>query len=264
MTVANVFQLEMASTLADRRTLVMRLALPLLLSLPFVLIVASDGGEGAPALAMPAQAKVAGLVMLLLFLTFFGAAVGIVRRRSEGQMERLRLLPLRRWVVMLDLLLAGAAVDLIQAASVLGLYLLVNAHGGLSAASALLVAGLLCAAVMLLNLLGMLLAGVMRSNPEVHLLGALAVGLIAFVSGLLPVPQRVRPMVDVTAAWNPIAALARALTAAAQPDAPSGGAAATIAAGAAVALTAALILIRAWPRAGRRAHRPRPHDPTTP
>ena len=44
----------------------------------------------------------------------FGAAVTRVRRRSEGHLTRLRLLPVAPWRVWADLLLAGAAIDLLQ------------------------------------------------------------------------------------------------------------------------------------------------------
>jgi len=225
----NVFQLDMAAAMANRRALAMRLAMPLLLALPFVFVV------------MPPRAKAAGLVMLLLFLTFFGAAVGMTRRRMEGHWERLRLLPLPRPLVLADLLLAGAAVDLLQAVGVFGLYILVNAPaptcGGL-----IRIAALLCATALLLNALGMLLAMAVRSNAEVHLIGALAVGLVALASGLFPLPDRVDFVVQTVAAFNPIAYLARDLSEIAQGRQAAELASTVAAAGVLGALAAALVL----------------------
>ncbi len=243
----NVFQLEIASAVANRRALTMRLAMPLLLALPFVFV------------AMPPRAKAAGLVMLLLFLAFFGAAVGMTRRRMEGHWERLRLLPLPRGLVLADLVLAGAAVDLLQAIGVFGLYILVNAPaptgGGL-----VRIAALLCATALLLNALGMLLATVVRSNAEVHLVGALAVGLVALASGLFPLPRRVDFIVQTVAAFNPIAYLARDLSEIVQGQQTPALAGTVAAAGVLAALAAALVL-RGLPASRPKRDRIREHSP---
>jgi len=237
MRAANVFQLEVGAALAGGRRLVLRFGLPMLLGLPFVLA------------HMPAGARATGLVMLVLFTSFFGAAVAVVRRRSEGVEERLRLLPIPRGIVLGDQLLASAAVDVLQMGPVLALFVAVNGHA-VGWGEAVGAAGLFAVVAVLLNLLGMLLAGRMRSNPEVHLTGALAVGVIAFLSGLFPVSARLAPMVGAVAAWSPVAWLASALKGLAQGQGTS-GAGATAAGAAFLALMALLCLARGvdWPEA---------------
>ncbi len=215
MTPANVFQLEIASALAGRRTLLMRLGLPCLLALPFVLF------------AMPVRARVAGLVMLVVFVSFFGAAVGQVRRRNDGHLTRLRLLPIPPWLVWCDQLLASAAADFAQMAPPLLLFVIVNGRT-FSPWPLLGAAGLFCAAVLLLNGLGMLLALAMKSNPEVHLAGALAVGVIAFFSGIFPVPPRVQGIVGAVASWSPVARFASAFAGLADGSARTGPGAAVV------------------------------------
>ncbi len=240
---ANVFQLEIASALASRRSLLMRLALPLLLALPFAIV------------AMPPRMKASGLVMLLLFLTFFGSAVTKVRRRSEGHLARLSVLPIPAWLVQLDMLLASAVIDLLQMAGVFGLYLAANAKS-LSAGEAMTLAGLLCVVVLGLNLLGMLLAGAVKNNPEVHLFGALTVGLIGLMSGLFPTPQRIEPVVSVTAAWNPVAFLARELAMVADTThtADAGNnPVVMVTAGLALAVTVGAVILRSLPTTARRS-----------
>ncbi len=196
----NVFQIEVLSVLANRRAFLMRLLLPVLMSMPFVLV------------AMPVRVKTAGMVMLTLFLTFFGAAVTMVRRQSEGHMTKLCLLPIPGWLVWFDFVLAGAVIDILQIGGVIILFLLVNAKVAISGSLVLVLAGLLVANVTGLNLLGMLLARAIKSNAEVHLMGVLMVGVIALVSGLFPVPASIAPAIAAGAGWNPIAKLAGLLS----------------------------------------------------
>ncbi len=200
MKIANVFQLEIASVLSRRRAFVMRLGLPFLLGGPFCLI------------AMPVKMKASGLVMLVLFLTFLGSSVAATRRRSNGKLERLKILPIPPWLVWLDHMLASAAMDLMQLTGVFVLYIIINVpSGGIGGSSVLAVAGWLCVVVVLLNILGMLLAKVVADNAEVHLLGAICVGLLAVGSGLFPMPDRISGFIDATASVSPVGMLASQL-----------------------------------------------------
>jgi len=71
-------------------------------------------------------------------------------------------------------------------------------------------AGLLCAALMLLTLLGLGAGRLARDNAEVHLFGALATGMLAVLSGVAPLPERLARLTG-GMAWNPIARLLMAL-----------------------------------------------------
>ena len=209
MRTGNIFQLEVASAAAGGRTLLLRLALPLLLALPFVLA------------EMPPRAQIGGLVMLTLFISFFGSAVAVGRRRTDGLRMRICVLPLPVWLVVLDFVLAGTLVDLWQMAGVVILFAAVNAAASGLGNLAQVVACLLIVLVVL-NLLGMLLAAAMKNNAEVHLTGALAVGIIAFVSGVFPVPPRLGALVAWIRPWNPVAGLAQSLGALVEGTGPDG------------------------------------------
>lgn len=199
MTPANVFQLEIADALGDRRSGALRVGLALLLGSPFVL---AD---------MPAAVRAAGLSILIMFVSFFGAAVGQVRRRADGLQERLRLLPLSPRTVVIDSVLAGAAFDLIQVGPLLVLDALVHASTA-RLSTIVYVAGVLCVSVLLLNALGVLLGASLRGNAEVHLAGALCVGCIAASSGVVPLPARLERLGAWTAIWNPMTRLKLALS----------------------------------------------------
>lgn len=199
MNPANVFQLEMASVFYSRRALILKVLFTFLLGFPFVVI------------AMPVKVRISGLMMLLLFSSFFGAAVTIVRRRTDGHLSRLRLLPIPVWKIMGDFILSGALVDMLQMGTVLTLFLIVNGQN-IHIGNLIITAGLFCITVVLLNILGLFLGLAVKSNSEVHLVGALLTGMIALFSGLLPVPARLGWLIDTISCKNPLTLLHHSLT----------------------------------------------------
>ncbi len=195
----NVFCLELAAAFADRRRIALRVGLSLLLAIPFVLI------------RMPARAQTAGIAMVILFTGLFGAAVSHAHLREDGRFDRLVLLPKSRSILWLDLALAATLSRLVPVAIVLIAFVVVNGSGT-TAATLLVLAGLLCASLLLLALLGIGAARLAHSNAEVHLFGALVAALTAFLSGLTPLPGRLAWLAD-AARWNPLSQLHATLVA---------------------------------------------------
>ena len=192
---ANLFQMETASLLTSKWTLCIKLAFPLLLGLPFVLV------------EMPLKARLAGLMILLVMVAFFGSSVSFVRRQREGRLGRLRVMPLSMGRIMADLLLAGAVVDLVQMGSVVSLFLFVHGNA-VTPEGAVTTAGLLAAALLLLNAMGMALGYAVNENSEIHLAGGLASGAVIFISGILPFPAHIQKMIEPVVTWNPLFLLA--------------------------------------------------------
>jgi hypothetical protein len=198
MMAGNLFRLQLAEALGNRRLVILRIAVAALLSLPFILI------------AMPARAQAGGIVMVILFTSFFGAAVSFARLSAETRLERLMLLPVSHVLIWLDLVLSSALIRLIPAALVLMGFIAVNGKG-IKTASLINIAGMLCLSLLLLTLLGMGAGRLSRSNGEVHLFGAIICIILAVVSGITPLPERLK-FLSVTTTWNPIARLLTALT----------------------------------------------------
>ena len=194
----NVFRLQLTAAFADTRHIILRIGVSALLAMPFIFV------------GMPARAQAAGIVMVILFTGFFGAAVGHARLRTDLRLARLTLLPMSPSVLWLDLVLASALTRLAPVVVVLAGFVIVNGQG-VTPLSLIGLLGLLCASLVLLTLLGMGTGRIARSNGDVHLFGALACGVIAFVSGITPVPDRLA-WLSTAAAWNPIACLLAALT----------------------------------------------------
>ena len=194
----NVFRLQLAAAFADTRHMILRIGVSALLAMPFVFV------------GMPARAQAAGIVMVILFTGFFGAAVGHARMRSDSRLARLTLLPVSPVVLWLDLVLASALTRLAPVVVVIAGFVLVNGRG-VSPAGLIALLGLLCSSLIFVTLLGMGTGRLARSNGEVHLFGAMACGLLAFVSGVTPIPERLT-WLAATVAFNPIARLLAALT----------------------------------------------------
>lgn len=198
MMCGNVFRLQLAAAFADTRHIVLRIGVSALLAMPFIFV------------GMPARAQAAGIVMVILFTGFFGAAVGHARLRADLRFARLALLPTSRITLWLDLILASTLTRLAPVVVVLAGFVIVNGQG-VTPASLIGLLGLLCASLALLTMLGMGAGRLSRSTGEVHLFGAFACGAIAFVSGIAPIPERLA-WLSSAAAWNPIACLLTALT----------------------------------------------------
>jgi hypothetical protein len=194
----NLFRLHVLATFGDRRHLILRIGISLLLAMPFIFV------------GMPARAKAAGIVMVILFTSFFGAAVGHARLRAEMRLARLVLLPTSRAIIWLDLVLASMLSRLVPAVIVLSGFVLINGQNTMPA-SIINLFGLLCSSLILLTLLGMGTGSLAHSNGEVHLFGALVCAMIALFSGVTPLPEKLMWLQKATA-LNPIGRLLMFLT----------------------------------------------------
>ncbi len=193
----NLFRLQLAAAFGDRRQMLLRIGVSVLLALPFLLF------------GMPARAQAAGITMVILFTGFFGSAVSHAHLRADQRLARLNLLPMSRQVLYLDLVLSSILMRLGPSVVVLAGFVIVNGRN-VTTGVLLNLAGLLCATLGLLTLLGMATGRLARSNAEVHLFGALATGVLAALSGVMPVPERLAWSAAVLAS-NPIARLLTAL-----------------------------------------------------
>ncbi len=194
---SNLFCLQVAAAFEGRRRLILRIGISAMLALPFILV------------AMPAGVQAAGLIMVILFTSFFGAATSHAQLRHDLRLGRLTLLPTSRAVVWLDLVLASMVARIVPASIVLTCFVFINGQG-MSPSESISLIGWLCGSLGLLVLLGMGTAKLARNNAEVHLFGVLACAILACVSKVTPLPAKLR-CVESTTFLNPIAQLLRAI-----------------------------------------------------
>ncbi len=196
MNPANIFQLEMAMLFAGKKTLFMKLGLTLLIGFPFIFI------------DMPPAIKRAGLLVLLIFISFFGSSVAMVRRRTEGHLKKIATTPIPKRVWFFDYLLANVTVDVMQIGLVMLLSLIINRQST-DIVRVVTGAALFLLTITVYNVLGMALGLSLKSNSEVHLFGALGVAFLVLLSGALPVPDKLESVVYSVARWAPAYHLSR-------------------------------------------------------
>lgn len=205
MMAGNLFRLQLTEAFSNRRLVIFRIAITALLALPFILV------------GMPARVQAGGIVMVILFTSFFGAAVSFARLIAEKRLERLMLLPTSHGLIWFDLVFSSAFLRLIPVVVVLAGFIAVNGKG-ITPTSLISVAGMLCMSLLLLTLLGMGAGWLSRSNGEVHLFGAIICTILAVVSGIMPLPEKLK-FLAITKSWNPIARLLTTLIELANGDA---------------------------------------------
>ena len=195
---SNTFLMECVDIFGNPRKMVLKLVFTLLLGLPFILA------------NMPGAVRISGIGFLVLFSSFFGASVGMVRKKTAGLTIRLTLLPIPGIVWLSDFALAGAVMDFLQTGTILALYLLIHGQG-VTPGAVLLTATLFAMTVLILNVLGIMLGQWLSSNAEVHLTGAFMTLILAFASGLVPMPERLRTIQGTAAQFNPLNILLKVL-----------------------------------------------------
>jgi hypothetical protein len=170
---ATIWQREAIEFAQRRRALVIKLAFPLLISIPLVL-------SGAPALY-----AAMGITMLIAIVGPLGAGAVLTRDRQSGLTLRYRTLPVTPGRLLLERLGSNAAIDFLQILPVLVLILLRH-PGSFAWWPALLVA---TAAVLLIgNLLGAVASTMSDSPGEVMLYVVIPLLPLLFLSGIFTPP----------------------------------------------------------------------------
>jgi ABC-type multidrug transport system permease subunit len=167
---AGMWAREWLVTLARPRSVVVKLAMPLILAGPLV-------AGGAPTVW-------AGMLLTVLvaMVGAVGAGVALARARSSGLLARLAVVPRPAWRVVGGWVMAAAAVDTVQMLPVAAVVL----AGGAAAGAGPTVALLLCipAVVLATNALGCALSLLAEGPGEVLLDVVVVLSPLLFLGGL--------------------------------------------------------------------------------
>ncbi len=199
----DLFRIEIMEDLRGRRSLLLKIALPIILVLPLTL-------KG-----VPESLRLAGLPLIALFLGVLGASVGLTRWRERGILPRLAMLPTSRRRMLLQFVAANAAMDGVQMTTP---SLVVLASFSPPAGAVLLVAVAMAACVVLSNCVGVLVSVAAGGSGEVHLLSALCVLGIAGISGLFSSSMASAPVIGEVSKALPLGLAADGLSGASFSD----------------------------------------------
>lgn len=235
---ASVFALEWRIALVRRRLLIWNFLVPLILLTPVAFSAA----------AAPHRAAV--YAVFFAFFGTFGSAIPLIRDARSGWNEKLLLTGYgaRRWTF--ERLLAGSTIDLVQLLPSVALVCMA-ANAGARASAALL--GGLAIALLLANVLGVVVAALVRSLAE-GALGCAVVALFTLHYAGAFRTARAGTLAEVVQTVNPFRPLVEAARAIAGSGSPMSAAAWSWPA--LTALVAALLIVLLAPRIARRLSGP--------
>lgn len=167
---------EILEDLQNKRSLVIKIILPLLLISPIAFS------------KMDVSVKAGVVLSFVIFFGVFGSSVGFVRLKETKMMERMAVLPIRYWKLTLDYIAANTILDVGQIVLPF-IFIIFNAR--LSAKDLVLSVVALLASVFVANTLGMLVGFLAKTSGEVHLYSIISVLLTVLLSGaisFIPIP----------------------------------------------------------------------------
>ena len=200
----SVLRTEWVTALRRRRLLLFNILIPL----TFVATISLS----------PAPAVHAAAVFTVLFALFgtFGSSIPLIRDGESGLLRRYVLTGVHPGGLLLQRILAAAALDLVELAP--SVLVIVGARGSSAAQFAMVVPALILG-LLAANALGAITAAVARSVAEGALFSALAALLLLHWAGAFrsPVPGTWQATLE---AWNPFRPLHESLLAAAGAGGP--------------------------------------------
>ncbi len=164
----NLFTKEIVEDFKDRRALIFKFALPMILLAPLAFV------------PMPLGVKASIIAILVLFLGVFGSAVGLAKLREGGLLERLAISPASKRSMIGQYVLANSLMDSLQLLIPISVLVFRSAFPG----SVVIFFATFLSAVLASNSLGAAVAVASGSSGEVHLFATLSVLLVAAASGL--------------------------------------------------------------------------------
>ncbi len=131
--------------------------------------------------AIPLPVRAGGFTLALAFIGIFGTAIGVARLREYHHTDRLALLPVAPWKMLLGYIGINSMMDALQFLVPLIFFVLPWKQSF----STLLIIGICYLSVILAsNTIGIFTAAVARSSGEGHLVSILVILAIIGVSGL--------------------------------------------------------------------------------
>jgi hypothetical protein len=163
------WKIELMENISMKKSFILKFLIPLVLVVPLLID------------SIPVPVRAGGFTLALAFIGIFGTAVGVARLRENHQTDRLALLPVDPWKMLVGYIGMNSMLDAFQFLVPLLIFAL---PWRLSFSSMFIIGICYLSVIVASNTIGMFTAAVARSSGEGHLVSILVILMIIGVSGL--------------------------------------------------------------------------------
>ncbi|MFX1574889.1 MAG: hypothetical protein ACFFB0_19300 [Promethearchaeota archaeon] len=171
----NFWQIEFIEILNNKKNLIIKLILPLILTFPLII----------PGMAL--NVKSSFFTLIIIFISTFGSAVRLIQLKENKIIEKLAVLPIKSYRLIFDYLFASVLIDCIKLSIPLILLLIFNLNTFQILALFWVVINFIIS-IIFANCLGIIVAILASSSGEVHLYSIITVLGISVISGIFFIP----------------------------------------------------------------------------
>ncbi|MEJ2249860.1 MAG: hypothetical protein P8Y70_04345 [Candidatus Lokiarchaeota archaeon] len=162
---------ELIETLKYKKTLVIKIILPLILSIPLLIP------------GIPFDVKSNLFTLIIIFISTFGSAVGLIQLKENKIIERLKVLPTSEYRLIFEYLFINSLMDCVKLGIPIAILLVYNL-GNLQILPMFWVLLNFIISITFANALGIIVAILAKTSGEGHLYSIIMVLGISFLSGL--------------------------------------------------------------------------------
>jgi hypothetical protein len=171
MNPSNLLSKEFIEFIKNKKTMVIKLSLPLILSIPLMIP------------GIPLYAKAGLFAMIIIFISTFGSSVSLIQLKDNKLIERLALLPTSEHVFIYEYIASNSIIDTLKMSIPLLLFLIFN----ITAFNALNISWIILnfiISIIFANALGVIVALIAKSSGEGHLFSIIMVLVVSLISGI--------------------------------------------------------------------------------
>ena len=152
----NLLSKEFIEFFKNKKTMIIKLLLPLILSIPLMIP------------GMPLSIKAGLFAMIIIFISTFGSSVSLIQLKDNKLIERLAVLPTSEYEFIYEYIASNSLIDAIKLGIPLFLFLIFNMTT-LNALNVFWILVNFIISIIFANSLGVIVALIAKSSGEGHL-----------------------------------------------------------------------------------------------
>ena len=167
----NLLSKEFIEFFKNKKTMIIKLLLPLILSIPLMIP------------GMPLSIKAGLFAMIIIFISTFGSSVSLIQLKDNKLIERLAVLPTSEYEFIYEYIASNSLIDAIKLGIPLFLFLIFNMTT-LNALNVFWILVNFIISIIFANSLGVIVALIAKSSGEGHLFSIIMVLVVSVISGI--------------------------------------------------------------------------------